>query len=300
MPDLSELSKRFLAGRAESRGFSRSTAESYGRDLKAFAAAMEAQGISDAGQVKPRHIAAHLARLRSEGKSPASVARAASGIRAFFRYLAAELNVIEADPAAHIRMPKPDRKAPRILTEDEAVRLLESPAAEGPAGLRDRAMLELLYATGIRAGELIGLDADDVNPSLGYVRCAGPDGRERFIPLGKAAAEAVERYLRDGRPHLIRPDRPERALFVSRRGARLTRQGFWKLMKKHAEASGLGEVSPHTLRHAFAAHLVAGGADLRAVQEMLGHKDIAATQRYAQLKRKSLKTIYESAHPRAR
>ena len=291
---------RFLASRAASRGISRSTAESYRRDLKAFAAAMEAQGIGDPGRVNPHHIAAYLAGMRSAGKAPASIARAASSIRAFFRYLAAEAKEIGADPAAHIRLPKPERKAPRILTEEEAARLLESPEAQSPSGLRDRAMLELLYATGIRAGELIGLDTDDVNPSLGYVRCAGPDGRERFIPLGKAAAEAVERYMRDGRPQLVRPDAPERALFVSRRGRRLTRQGFWKLMKKHAEASGIEGASPHMLRHAFAAHLVAGGADLRAVQEMLGHKDLAATQRYAQLARPSLKSVYESAHPRAR
>jgi len=273
MPDLPDLLEKFLASRMESRSFSRSTAESYARDLKAFAGAMEAQGIGDPGRVKPHHIAA---------------------------YLAADLNAIEADPAAHIRPPKPERKAPRILTEAETARLLETPDGGGPSGLRDRAMLELLYATGIRAGELIGLDVDDVNPSLGYVRCASPDGRERFVPLGKAAAEALERYLKDGRPHLVRPDRPERALFVSRRGSRLTRQGFWKLMKKHAETSGLGGVSPHMLRHAFAAHLVAGGADLRAVQEMLGHKDISATRAYAQMARPSLKSVYESAHPRAR
>jgi integrase/recombinase XerD len=300
MPDLPDLLEKFLASRMESRSFSRSTAESYARDLKAFAGAMEAQGIGDSGRVKPHHIAAYLAGLKAEGKAPASVARAASSIRAFFRYLAADLNAIEADPAAHIRPPKPERKAPRILTEAETARLLETPDGGGPSGLRDRAMLELLYATGIRAGELIGLDVDDVNPSLGYVRCASPDGRERFVPLGKAAAEALERYLKDGRPHLVRPDRPERALFVSRRGSRLTRQGFWKLMKKHAETSGLGGVSPHMLRHAFAAHLVAGGADLRAVQEMLGHKDISATRAYAQMARPSLKSVYESAHPRAR
>ncbi|REK57551.1 MAG: site-specific tyrosine recombinase XerD [Thermobacillus sp.] len=300
MPDFPDLLERFLASRMESRSFSRSTADSYARDLKAFTAAMEAQGISDPGQVKPHHITAYLAGMRSEGKAPASIARAASSIRAFFRCLAADLKAIEADPAAHIRLPKPERKPPRILTEAEAVRLLETPDGCGPSGLRDRAMLELLYATGVRAGELIGLDVDDVNPSLGYVRCAGPDGRERFIPLGKASAEALERYLKDGRPHLVRPDRPERALFVSRRGSRLTRQGFWKLMKKHAETSGLGGVSPHMLRHAFAAHLVAGGADLRAVQEMLGHKDISATRAYAKMARPSLKSVYESAHPRAR
>jgi integrase/recombinase XerD len=300
MPDLADQLNMYLASLAESRGFSRSTAESYARDLKAFAAAMRAQGIGDAAQVKPHHIAAYLAGLRSAGRAPASVARAASGIRALFRHLAADLKAIGSDPAAHVRPPKPERKAPRILTEEEAARLLESPDPQGPSGLRDRAMLELLYATGLRAGELIGLDIGDVNPALGYVRCAGADGRERFVPLGKAAAEAVGRYLAEGRPLLVRPDKPERALFLSLRGERLTRQGFWKLLKKHAAASGLEGVSPHTLRHAFAAHLVAGGADLRAVQEMLGHKDIAATRAYAQLKRQSLKTVYESAHPRAR
>jgi len=300
MPDLTDLLAKFIGSLSAQRGFSRSTAESYGRDLRAFAAAMRAQGIEDAARVRPHHIQAYLAGLRSAGRAPASVARAASSIRAFYRYLAADLKAVEADPAAHIRPPKPERKAPRILTEEEAARLLESPDRPDPSGLRDRAMLELLYATGIRAGELIGLDVDDVNPSMGYVRCAGADGRERFIPLGKAAARALERYLADGRPHLVRPDKPERALFVNRRGMRLTRQGFWKLMKKHAEASGLTGVSPHSLRHAFAAHMVAGGADLRAVQEMLGHKDIAATKAYAQLARPSLRSVYESSHPRAR
>lgn len=300
MPDLTELMERFAAALKESRGFSRSTAESYARDVKAFVSAMLAQGVADAGRVEPHHIAAHLAGLKAAGRAPASVARAASGIRAFFRYLAADLKAIGTDPAAHVRPPKPERKSPRILTEQEAARLLEAPDERGPAGLRDRAMLELLYATGIRAGELIGLDVEDVNLSLGFVRCAGADGRERLIPLGRAAAEAVGRYLSEGRPRLVRPDKPARALFLSLRGERLTRQGFWKLLKKHAASSGLEGVSPHTLRHAFAAHLVAGGADLRAVQEMLGHKDIAATRMYALLKRPSLKTVYESAHPRAR
>ena len=300
MPDLADLPARFLADRAGSRGIARSTAESYGRDLRAFAAAMREQGVVDAAQAEPRHIAAYLARLKAAGRAPASVARAASSIRAFFRWLAADLKAISADPAAHVPPPRPERKSPRILSEEETVRLLESPDDSDPSGLRDRAMLELLYAAGLRAGELIGLDVEDVSPSLGYVRCAGADGRERFVPLGKAAAEAVARYLAEGRPRLVRPDKPETALFLSRRGERLTRQGFWKLLKKHAEAAGLGDVSPHTLRHAFAAHLVAGGADLRAVQEMLGHKDIAATRAYAQLARPSLRSVYESSHPRAR
>jgi len=300
VPDLAELAQRFAAHLGEARQFSRSTAESYARDLKAFVAAMRAQGIEEAARVEPRHIAAYLTGLREAGRAPASVARAASGIRAFFRYAASELKAIGMDPAAHVRPPKPERKPPRILSEQETARLLETPDERNPSGLRDRAMLELLYATGIRAGELIGLDVEDVDLRLGFVRCAGPGGRERFIPLGKAAAEAVGRYLREGRPHLARPDKPERALFLSRRGGRLTRQGFWKLLKKHAASSGLDGVSPHSLRHAFAAHLVAGGADLRAVQEMLGHKDIAATRMYAQLRRPSLKSVYESAHPRAR
>jgi integrase/recombinase XerD len=300
MPDLAELMERFVAYLGESRDFSRSTAESYARDLKAFVAAMRAQGIGDAGRVEPRHVAAYLAGLREAGRAPASVARAASGIRAFFRYLASGLKAIGADPSAHVRPPKPERKPPRILTEQEAARLLESPDERSPSGLRDRAMLELLYATGLRAGELIGLDVEDVDLRLGFVRCAGPGGRERLVPLGKAAAGAVARYLDEGRPRLVRPDKPERALFLSLRGKRLTRQGFWKLLKKYAASSGLDGVSPYTLRHAFAAHLVAGGADLRAVQEMLGHKDIAATRMYAQLRRPGLKSVYESAHPRAR
>lgn len=299
--NLRERLQRFLREGTESRGISPSTVEAYGRDLRQFIAFLETQGIAGPGAARPHHVTAHLHRLRSAGRAPSSVARAASAIRAFFRYLAVELREIDTDPAAHIRMPKTERKVPRILTAEETARLLEAPNDDDPYGMRDRAILELVYATGIRAGELIGLDIDHVNPDLGYVRCSGADGRERFIPLGRAAAEALRRYLSGGRPKLARPDKPESALFLGRRGTRLTRQSFWKIVKKYAAASGIdGGVHPHALRHSFAAHLIEGGADLRAVQEMLGHKDMAATQRYVKHAKPSLKDVYESAHPRAR
>lgn len=280
---------------------SRSTVESYERDLTAFLVYTAGQGIAEPERVEPHHISAYLQWLRQNGRAAATISRTVSSIRAFFKYLMIELRAIAADPAAHLQAPKPEKKLPRIMTEDEVERLLRAPVGSGPGEQRDCAMLELLYATGIRVSELIALDMDHVRPDMGFIRCTGPGGRERIIPLGRAASEALTAYMTEGRARFTKPNRPEEALFLSHLGTRMTRQGFWKIIKKYARESGItSEITPHTLRHSFAAHLIENGADLRSVQEMLGHADISTTQIYSQVTRSRMKDVYERTHPRAK
>ncbi len=189
---------------------------------------------------------------------------------------------------------------PKVLTVQEIGRLLDAPQTGSPSGMRDKAMLEVLYATGIRVSELISLDVASVNPGLGFIRCVGTS-KERIVPLGRIASDYVQAYIDSMRPKLLKPSKVEEALFISHLGSRMTRQGFWKIMKRYAQEAGIEqEITPHTLRHSFATHLLENGADLRSVQEMLGHADISSTQIYAQVTRGKMKEVYDRTHPRAK
>jgi integrase/recombinase XerD len=204
------------------------------------------------------------------------------------------------DPTAHLRAPRQSRRLPQVLSRDEVAKLLAQPKGTDPAALRDRALLELMYACGLRASEAIGLEVGDVDLEDGVLRARGKGAKERLVPIGSQAAHALTLYLGRGRPRLV-GDRMEGRLFVNHRGSGLTRQGLYKIVQRHARTAGLdGRMSPHTLRHTFATHLLAGGCDLRSLQEMLGHADIATTQLYTHLSAERLKDVYFDAHPRAK
>jgi integrase/recombinase XerD len=248
-------------------------------------------------------VADFLAELATplEDRKPATTAtikRKAACLRAFYRHLRRE-GAVDADPTAALSTPRRGERLPSVLGRAEVTRLLEQPSGTDPIALRDRALLELLYASGLRASELVDLETSQVDLEAGLVRALGKGSKERLVPVGRAAVRAVQTWLARGRPELLR-ERVERRLFLNFRGGPLTRQGLYKIVQRHAEAAGLSRaLSPHTLRHTFATHLLAGGCDLRSLQEMLGHADVATTQVYTHLSSNELRKAYFKAHPRA-
>ncbi len=288
----------FLAHARVEKGLAANSVEGYGRDLRRYAAFLAARGRGSWDEVARGDVQAHLADLVARGLSARSQARALSAIRALHRLLAAE-RIARADPTDEIDAPRPGRRLPRVLSVEEVDRLLAAPDGRTAAGARDLAMLELLYATGLRVSELVSLELNDVNLETRVLLARGKGRKERLVPLGAPAAEAVARWLAGPRQRMLR-GRRSRDLFVTPRGGRMTRQGFAKLLDRHARAAGLRRrVSPHKLRHSFATHLLAGGADLRAVQAMLGHADISTTQIYTHVDRTHVQRLYERCHPRA-
>lgn len=292
--------RTFIQYLSVERGLAPNTLESYERDLTFFLHFLQDHGVRSLADLDRRHITAFVGKLRREGKASATVSRHLVSIRNFCRFLVQE-RVIEQDPSQHTEMPKQEKKLPKVLGMQEVERLLAAPRADSPGGARDKAMLELLYATGIRVSELISLKLEDVHLGLGYVRCIGKGSKERIIPLGRIAAQALDDYIRHFRHRLLKPGKAADELFVNHLGTGMTRQGFWKIIKKYAAKAGIHrEITPHTLRHSFATHLLENGADLRAVQEMLGHADISTTQIYTHVTKKQMKEIYDRAHPRAK
>jgi integrase/recombinase XerD len=287
----------FLHHLTVERGLARNSLLAYGRDLAKFARYLDAKG-RQARQVRQGEIEEFARRLSREGLAPKSIARALNSVRMFYRYLLLE-KVVGEDPTAGIRAPRTWKTLPRFLTLEEVDRLLAAPEAAPPLGARDAAMVELLYATGLRVSELVSLRLRDLNLDSGYLRCLGKGSKERVVPLGRMAAERLRGYLNRVRPGLLE-GAGHPALFVNSRGGSMTRQGFWKILKKYGRAVGLkGKLSPHVLRHSFATHLLERGADLRSVQMMLGHADISTTQIYTHINRARLRTIYRDYHPRA-
>jgi integrase/recombinase XerD len=292
----------FLAYLEYERGLSRNTLEAYRSDLLQLGDYLERAGV-DVLAAQHEHLAGFLSELAAGGGerrpvAAATLQRKAACLRSFYRHLRRE-NVIAHDPTADLRAPRKSQKLPQVLTRGEVAQLLAAPKGTEPAALRDRALLELMYACGLRASEAIELDVQDVDLRHGVLRARGKGSKERLVPVGREAIAAVRSYLQRSRPELVGL-REERRLFVNRRGGGLTRQGLYKIVQRHARAVGLADkMSPHTLRHTFATHLLAGGCDLRAVQEMLGHADIATTQIYTHLSAERLKDVYFAAHPRA-
>jgi integrase/recombinase XerD len=292
----------FLAYLEYERGLSRNTLEAYRSDLLQLGDYLERAGV-DVLAAQHEHLAGFLSELAAGGGerrpvAAATLQRKAACLRSFYRHLRRE-NVIAHDPTADLRAPRKSQKLPQVLTRGEVAQLLAAPKGSEPAALRDRALLELMYACGLRASEAIELDVQDVDLRHGILRARGKGSKERLVPVGREAVTAVRSYLQRSRPELVGL-REERRLFVNRRGSGLTRQGLYKIVQRHARAVGLADkMSPHTLRHTFATHLLAGGCDLRAVQEMLGHADIATTQIYTHLSAERLKDVYFAAHPRA-
>jgi integrase/recombinase XerD len=292
----------FLAYLELERGLSRNTLEAYRSDLLQFGRFLQERRLTLAGA---RHgdIAAFLSEL-SDGSAdakplaPATLSRKVAALRSFYRHLRRE-GALEHDPTAELRGPRKTRTLPRVLSREEVARLLSQPRGTGPRALRDRALLELMYACGLRASEAIGLELSDVDLEEAVLCARGKGSKERLVPIGRQAISALSAYCARGRPALLGAG-VESRLFVNRRGTRLTRQGLYKIVQGHARRAGLQEkMSPHTLRHTFATHLLAGGCDLRSLQEMLGHADLATTQVYTHLSADRLKEAYFSAHPRA-
>ncbi|HEX6116931.1 MAG TPA: site-specific tyrosine recombinase [Solirubrobacterales bacterium] len=317
-PDIDErfeaLVLDFLAYMEFERGLARNTLTAYRTDLLQYGEFLYRHGIGPA-EAKPADVSEFLAELATgapangsdeDGNghtrapcSAATINRKAACLRSFYRHLRRQ-EVLSEDPTANLAAPRRGRKLPHVLGLGEVKRLLEGAGGSDAIALRDRALLEVMYACGLRASEATGLEVTDADLRRGFVRAHGKGSKERIVPLGREAAGALRRYLNRGRPELVGAS-GERKLFVNFRGGPLTRQGLYKIIRRHARAAGLeGKMSPHTLRHTFATHLLAGGCDLRSVQEMLGHADIATTQMYTHLSGEEIKEAYFKAHPRAR
>jgi integrase/recombinase XerD len=308
------LTLDFLAYLELERGLSRNTLEAYRSDLLQFGRFMQRRGVSVTA-AQHGDLAAFLTELAGSGapaagvgvrggevaRPPAAAAtlgRKVACLRSFYRHLRRE-GLIEHDPAAELHGPRKTQRLPRVLTRDEVARLLREPKGTEPLALRDRALLEVMYASGLRVSEVIGLDVSDIDLDEGMLRARGKGSKERLVPVGRHASAALSAYCARGRPALLGA-RSESKLFVNRRGGGLSRQGLYKIVQGHARGAGLAaRMSPHTLRHSFATHLLAGGCDLRSLQEMLGHADLATTQVYTHLSAERLKDAYFSAHPRA-
>ena len=291
----------FLSYLEFERGLSRNTLEAYRSDLLQYGRFLDERG-ADAVTVRPADVSAFLSHLADgngrPAASPATIHRKAACLRSFYRHLRRE-GILDSDPTSSISGPRRGRKLPKVLNRGEVAKLLEQPRGTEPTALRDRALLELMYACGLRASEAIGIEVSDVDLDLAVLRARGKGSKERVVPIGRAAVEAVRIYLERGRPALVHGGIVAQ-LFVNFRGEPLTRQGLYKIVRRHAAAAGLADrMSPHTLRHTFATHLLAGGCDLRSVQEMLGHADVATTQLYTHLSSERLKDVYFKAHPRA-
>ncbi|HEY3381414.1 MAG TPA: site-specific tyrosine recombinase XerD [Vicinamibacterales bacterium] len=294
--DSSDVIDAFLDHLRVERRLAANTLESYSRDLAALGRYAEETGVPATAFTR-QDLEAFVRAMMSAGLSPRSTARTVACVRGFYRFLVLDRR-LESSPADDLRAPRAWPALPRFLTEDEVDRLIAAPDVSTPRGLRDRAMIELLYATGLRVSELVGLRPVDLNLEGGYLTCTGKGDKQRLVPMGDQAIAWVQRYVRDGRPAILK-NRPSPRLFVNGRGGPLSRVGFWKILKGHGRTTGLPrDLSPHVLRHSFATHLLDHGADLRAIQMMLGHADLSTTQIYTHVLDARLKTIYEQFHPR--
>ncbi|RYM05076.1 tyrosine recombinase XerD [Sporolactobacillus sp. THM7-7] len=289
----------FLRELKTERGLSANTLVAYRRDLRQYTLFLKAEAHCTSWEnVRDVDVMKYLYWLRDKGGAPATLARKAAAVRGLHQFLLRH-HEAGSDPAFGIDVPKVERPLPKILSVEEVEKLLRTPSGKTAAGKRDRAMLEVLYGTGIRVTELVQLNVDDLHLSMGFLRCRGSRGSERIIPVGSLARKAVQTYITEVRDRLVIP-KEEPALFLNRRGRRMTRQGFWKILKKHALSAGVGtSLSPETLRHSFAAHLLENGAELEAVEELMGRAEPAAAQRYRRTPRQRLKDVYARCHPRA-
>jgi integrase/recombinase XerD len=289
---LRETARGYLDSLAVERGLSANTVAAYERDLFDHLSWLAARDVREPGRVEESHLIVYLGRLRRGESAPSTAMRKLSAIRGFYRHLARE-ELIAGDPTANLPSARLQRRLPSVLTVEEMERLLAQPDPSTRRGLRDRAMLELVYATGLRVSELVGLKRGDLNHDLGLVRCVGKGSKERIVPVGRAALEVVREYL------AAREDASP-ALFPGNRGRAITRVAFWRIVRRYARQAGIrAAISPHTFRHSFATHMLEGGADLRAIQELLGHANIATTQIYTHVSTDRLREVYRAYHPRA-
>jgi len=291
------LIEKFINFLERDKRLSLNTLQSYKRDIEQYLTYLREINLNNISNTNKATIIAYLLHLQKKGRATSTISRNLASLRSFYQYISKN-KIIEHDPTQELESPKVEKKLPQILSTQEVELLLEQPKCVDLKGYRDKAMLELLYATGIRVSELINLDLSDVNLELGFIRC-NKGSRERMIPIGTIAINALKEYINKARSLLVASS-DEKALFVNINGKRLTRQGFWKIIKQYKNQAKINkDITPHTLRHSFAAHLLENGADLRSIQEMLGHSDISSTQIYAQLAKNRIKEIYKKTHPRA-
>lgn len=296
IPEFQQDMKQFVNYMEEEKNASNSTVLSYQRDLKKLFLYLDEKGIRRIDDITSTNLNSYVLQMEKQGFSMSSVSRSVASMRAFFHFMF-KTRKMEADPSDKVRSPHVDKKMPEILTMDEAVLLLEQPDTTTDKGIRDKAMLELLYATGMRVSELLALQMDDINLPMNYLICRERN-KERVIPFGKEAEEALKIYLEKSRETFLQ-GQESTLLFTNCSGDSMSRQGFWKIIKAYVQKAGIKkDITPHTLRHSFGAHLVQNGADLRAVQEMMGHADISTTQLYMDLNVRRVREIYAKAHPR--
>lgn len=292
---MDEVVRSFIEELKSDKKLSKNTLESYGRDIKQFLTYLHNNNV-DFVAVKKANVISYVIYLQKEGKAVASISRSLASIRAFYHNLVKN-RIVSYDPTLDLESPRIEKKLPQVLTIGEVEKLLALPNPMEAKGARDRAMLEIIYATGIRVSELIDLNLGDINVDLGCIKCNG--SKERIIPVGKIALEALVNYLNNYRSFFEKEKNAD-ALFLNFHGERMTRQGFWKIVKYYANLAKIEkEITPHTLRHSFAAHLIENGADLKSVQQMLGHSDISTTQVYAEMIKTRISDVYRKSHPRA-
>ena len=289
--------KEYTSFMTDIRHKSLNTVESYKRDVTQYISYLDGTGVTDISSTTKTTVLSYLLYLQKEGRASSTVSRTLASLRSYYLFMM-QNGVVKSNPTSNLEAPHVEKKIPKILSGEEVELLLEQPKNCDNKGIRDKAMLELLYATGIRMSELINLDVSDVNVPMSFVRCKGGK-KERIIPMGHQAKDALENYINNVRKYMVK-DENETALFVNCSGARLSRQGFWKLIKYYQHIAGIEtDITPHTLRHSFAAHLLENGADLHSIQEMMGHADISSTQVYSRMMNSKIKDVYAKAHPRA-
>ena len=289
--------KEYTSFMTDIRHKSLNTVESYKRDVTQYISYLDGTGVTDISSTTKTTVLSYLLYLQKEGRASSTVSRTLASLRSYYLFMM-QNGVVKSNPTSNLEAPHVEKKIPKILSGEEVELLLEQPKDCDNKGIRDKAMLELLYATGIRVSELINLDVSDVNVPMSFVRCKGGK-KERIIPMGHQAKDALENYINNVRKYMVK-DENETALFVNCSGARLSRQGFWKLIKYYQHIAGIEtDITPHTLRHSFAAHLLENGADLHSIQEMMGHADISSTQVYSRMMNSKINDVYAKAHPRA-
>lgn len=289
--------KEYTSFMTDIRHKSLNTVESYKRDVTQYISYLDGTGVTDISSTTKTTVLSYLLYLQKEGRASSTVSRTLASLRSYYLFMM-QNGVVKSNPTSNLEAPHVEKKIPKILSGEEVELLLEQPKNCDNKGIRDKAMLELLYATGIRVSELINLDVSDVNVPMSFVRCKGGK-KERIIPMGHQAKDALENYINNVRKYMVK-DENETALFVNCSGARLSRQGFWKLIKYYQHIAGIEtDITPHTLRHSFAAHLLENGADLHSIQEMMGHADISSIQVYSRMMNSKIKDVYAKAHPRA-
>jgi integrase/recombinase XerD len=294
--------KEFMGFLVEEQGKARNTREAYRRDLLEFERRLSEKGIANLQKATNTEVVGYLLELKNQGKSAATVNRKVASLRAFYRFMMEKGHVNE-NPTLQIKSPKIERKELEYLTVEEIDKLLSLPDGS-LRGIRDRAILEVLYATGIRVSEITEANLEDINLRMGFVTCRGDHGKARIVPMGRPAKAALEEYVYDARPQLLRKDsekgNEERSLFVNYAGKRITRQGLWKIIKEYAKRAGIeSNITPQTLRNSFAVHMIQNGADIKSLQELLGHEDPSATQVFLSVTKSRIKDVYDNAHPRA-